>query len=95
MVWGDAPVLVQSTTLPGKIKIKAHVSFEGSRMPVEGELVFESYPAALPLVYDEDEAGQIEQQPDSRMQFDERNSVLKDDEGLEEVYQQQNHFLQK
>lgn len=64
-------------------------------MPVEGELVFESYPAALPLVYDEDEAGQIEQQPDSRMQFDERNSVLKDDEGLEEVYQQQNHFLQK
>ena len=95
MVWGDAPILVQSTTRPGKIRIKAHVSFEGRRMPVEGELTFESYPAALPLVYDKDEAGQIKQQPYSRMQFNGRKSVPKDDEGLKEVYQQQNHFLQK
>lgn len=95
VVWGDAPILVQSTTRPGKIRIKAHVSFEGRRMPVEGELTFESYPAALPLVYDKDEAGQIKQRSYSRMQFNGRKSVPKDGEGLKEVYQQQNHFLQK
>lgn len=95
VVWGDAPVLVQSTTRPGKIKIKAHVSFEGNRMPMEGELTFESYPAALPLVYDMDEAGQIKQQTSSRMPLNGRKSPSKNDEGLEEVYQQQNHFLQK
>ena len=41
--WGTAPVLVQSTLKPGKIRITASVLFEGSQMPISGELEFESY----------------------------------------------------
>ena len=50
--WGTAPVLVQSTLKPGKIRITASVLFEGSQMPISGELEFESKPSVFPLVYD-------------------------------------------
>lgn len=49
--WGTAPVLIQSTLRPGKIKITASVLFEGSQMPVSAVLELESYSAAHPLVY--------------------------------------------
>jgi len=51
-----APILVQSTLKPGKIRITASVLFEGSQMPVSGELVLESKPAAFPLVYNTEDA---------------------------------------
>lgn len=57
--WGTAPVLVQSTLKPGKIRITASVLFEGSQMPVSGELELESKPAAFPLVYDAADAARI------------------------------------
>lgn len=57
--WGTAPVLVQSTLKPGKIKITASVLFEGSQMPLSGELEIETEPAALPLVYNQEEAAGI------------------------------------
>ncbi|MEG1574667.1 MAG: glycoside hydrolase family 2 protein, partial [Bacteroidales bacterium] len=57
--WGVAPILVQSTLKPGKIKISASVLFEGSQMPVSGVLEFESRPAVMPLVYDSVEASLI------------------------------------
>ena len=57
--WGIAPILVQSTLKPGKIRITAHVLFEGSQMPVSGELEFESRPSANALLYDASEAEQI------------------------------------
>lgn len=57
--WGTAPVLVQSTLNPGKIKVTASVLFEGSQMPVSAEIEFESKSAACPLVYDVDEAALI------------------------------------
>ncbi|MBP3519163.1 MAG: glycoside hydrolase family 2 protein [Parabacteroides sp.] len=57
--WGTAPVLVQSTLKLGKIRITASVLFEGSQMPVSGELVLESKPSALPLVYDAADAACI------------------------------------
>lgn len=53
--WGCAPVLVQSTLTPGKIKISASVLFEGSQMPVSAELEFESIPAQQPVIYNVDE----------------------------------------
>ena len=46
--WGTAPVLVQSTLKPGKIRITASVLFEGSQMPISGELEFESKPSVFP-----------------------------------------------
>lgn len=57
--WGTAPILVQSTLKPGKIRITASVLFEGSQMPVSGELVLESKPAAFPLVYNTADASRI------------------------------------
>ena len=57
--WGTAPVLVQSTLKPGKIRITASVLFEGSQMPISGELEFESKPSVFPLVYDAADAAHI------------------------------------
>jgi beta-galactosidase len=49
--FGSAPVLVRSTKKAGKIKIKAHVQFEGTQAPTATELEFESIPSALPFCY--------------------------------------------
>lgn len=57
--WGTAPVLVQSTLRPGKIKITASVLFEGSQMPMSATMEIETKPAAFPLVYDLNEAAKI------------------------------------
>lgn len=57
--WGTAPVLVQSSLKPGKIRITASVLFEGSQMPVSDELELESKPSAFPLVYDAADAARI------------------------------------
>lgn len=57
--WGTAPVLVQSTLKPGKIKITASVLMEGSQMPISAELELESVPAVHPLVYNPSEAALI------------------------------------
>ena len=57
--WGTAPVLVQSTLKPGKIRITASVLFEGAQMPISGELEFESKPSVFPLVYDAADAARI------------------------------------
>lgn len=46
LMWGSAPVLVQSTPRVGKIKVKAEVCYPGSRRPTEGYLEFETVPNA-------------------------------------------------
>ncbi|MEG2574250.1 MAG: glycoside hydrolase family 2 protein, partial [Bacteroides sp.] len=57
--WGTAPVLVQSTLTPGKIKVTASVLFEGKQMPISGELELESKAASYPLIYNQDNAALI------------------------------------
>ena len=57
--WGTAPVLVQSSLRPGKIRITASVLFEGSQMPVSASLELNSVPAEYPLVYSPEEAALI------------------------------------
>lgn len=47
--WGSAPVLIRATTKAGKIKVRAHVQFEGTQAPTPTELEFESVPSDLPL----------------------------------------------
>ena len=49
--WGSAPILIRSTTKAGKIKVKAHVQFEGTQAPAAAETEFESIPAELPFNY--------------------------------------------
>lgn len=55
MKWGSDPVLIQSTTTPGKIKVRASVLFEGSQMPVSGELELTSSAPMYPLIFDKKE----------------------------------------
>lgn len=51
--FGSAPLLVRSTRKAGKIKVKAHVQFEGTQAPMAAELEFESIPAEFPFCYKE------------------------------------------
>ena len=57
--WGTAPVLVQSTLKPGKIRVTASVLFEGSQMPITGSIVLESVSPDHPLVFIPSEANEI------------------------------------
>ncbi len=54
--FGSAPVLVRSTFKAGRIKVKAHVQFEGTHAPVATEIEFESVPALLPFCFIEQHA---------------------------------------
>lgn len=62
VVWGTAPVLVQSTTNPGKIRITASVLFEGAQMPVSGELEFSSAEENMPLLFNQKELNELKQE---------------------------------
>ncbi|ALJ06128.1 beta-galactosidase [Pseudalgibacter alginicilyticus] len=53
--WGTAPILVQSTTKPGDITIKASMFFEGALVPTFGEITIKSIPTEDVLVYDSKE----------------------------------------
>ena len=57
--WGTAPILVQSTLTPGKIRIKASVLFNGINKPLSGEVELESTVADIPLIYEAKEAALI------------------------------------
>ena len=50
--WGTAPVLVKSTTTPGKIKIRASVLIEGKQMPASEAIEIEIHPVIYPLIFD-------------------------------------------
>jgi hypothetical protein len=57
--WGNAPVLVQSTLKPGKIRISASVLLEGFHMPTSAVLEFESKPSRSALLFSPQEADLI------------------------------------
>ena len=56
--WGTAPILVKSTTRPGKIRIKASVLLDGKQMPAAGSLEIESHSTTSSLVFNEQEEAQ-------------------------------------
>lgn len=98
--WGTAPILVQSTLKPGKVKITASVLFEGSQMPVSGMLELETVPATLPLTYSAKEAALIpinnEGGAKSAAQIEaERTRQAQNAEKLKEVERQQEEFGEK
>ncbi|TKG94920.1 glycoside hydrolase family 2 protein [Puteibacter caeruleilacunae] len=51
--WGTAPILVRSTLIAGKIKIKASVLDEGFHTPASGMLEVESIPSTDQFIYSE------------------------------------------
>lgn len=97
VVWGDAPILLQSTTKAGAIKIKARVYFEGANTPTEGEIVINSVENKTGSVYDSKELFfQDKIQPISNKLKQNGAQKSDDDERkLQEIHQQQELFLQK
>ena len=103
--WGTAPVLIQSTLKPGKIKITASVLFEGSQMPSSAVLELESKPGTLPQIYTQEESafipaftgqGTSSLTLKSETQLEkERLQKAKNAEKLKEVEQQQEEFGEK
>ena len=103
--WGTAPVLIQSTTKPGKIRVIASVRWKGSQMPTSAVLELESKPADHPMIYAESEAECIgrtmshaESISESATTVDleaERNRKAENDRKLKEVEKQQADFGEK
>lgn len=57
--WGTAPIIVRSTTTPGKMKIRASLLFEGKQMPAAETIEIETYPASRTLVFDAKEVSEV------------------------------------
>lgn len=96
VIWGAAPVLIQATAIHGPIKVKAYVTFQGSRTPVEGELVFESHAAKIPFLHPIDKVDQMGNVKSSPI-YHKRTTQQKreTEEDLKKVYQQQDFFMQE
>ena len=98
--WGTAPVLIQSTTKPGKIRIIASVWWKGSQMPTSAVLDLESKPAEHPMIYMESEAALIPNHTNN-LRNNGKNTIdleaelrtkKENDKKLKEVEQQQTDF---
>lgn len=90
--WGSAPVLIRATTKAGKIKVKAHVQFEGTQAPTPAEIEFESVPSLLPFNFISAKTGVISRSSSAgkseKIQFtDEQKRKI-----LDEVEKQQTEF---
>jgi len=90
--WGSAPVLIRSTTKAGKIKVKAHVQFEGTHAPTSAEIEFNSISSDLLFNYIEQQIGtktglKIERIQNKNNLTEEQKKKL-----LEEVEKQQTEF---
>ena len=100
--WGSAPVLIQSTTKPGKIKVRASVLFEGYQMPVSGELEFTSSAPMYPLIFDameecltkQMESSSVDKKNDAELEL-ERLRREQNELKLKEVERQQTDFGEK
>ena len=96
--WGTAPILVKSTTQAGRIKVKAHVRFEGQQMPLSGELTFESLPTQRQLIYNADELkaeqqNSLQNRPGAQQHRELQNQLKKENaKKLKEVEKQQSDF---
>lgn len=53
MEWGEAAIMVRSTTKAGKIKIKASMLREGINMPQPGELIIETKASTDAMIFSE------------------------------------------
>lgn len=98
--WGAAPVLIQSTTVPGRIKVKARVLYEGSQMPLSGELELTTTPSMHPLLFHPTEEALMKEQslqweaekmPSVTLE-QERSRKEANEQKLKEVERQQTDF---
>ena len=100
--WGTAPILVQSTTTAGAIKVTASVAFGGVQRPVSGELIINSTNNAVPSIFSQKEVDVMNKQVIKQEEHQYNKSELeKENERLrqelnqmkvKEVEQQQTKF---
>jgi len=93
--FGSAPLLVRSTKTPGKIKISAHVLFEGTHAPAPAEIEINSVAPLFELSYLEEGdsfygrvSTGVERTPEQLSEEEKRRA-------LDEVEQQQTDFGEK
>ena len=92
--WGTAPVLIQSTTTAGTIKVKASVILPGKHMPVSTTIEIPTLPAEHPLVADSKELKELNAQ-ENHFKFKENKHIshyLHKKINLKEVEEQQSAF---
>lgn len=89
--WGTAPVLIQSTTTVGKIKVRAAVVWQGKATPVDGFVELESVKPEYPLIGCEKEMKTIPQKS-AGMSLQGNTNVKSSREKLKEVEKQQADF---
>jgi len=75
IAWGNAPILVRSTTKAGKIRIKARLVNEGINTPNADELTVKSRPYSTNMIYSE--TGQNYNQEREILEKDKSESQLK------------------
>jgi len=93
--FGSAPVLIRATNKAGKIKVKAHVQFEGVHAPTFAELEFESIPSKKPFCYLDQVRSKVSQ---NQIHVNEDKQNLSEEEKhkiLNEVELQQTEFGEK
>jgi beta-galactosidase len=90
--FGSAPVLIRSTRTAGKIRVKAHVEFEGTHAPTAAEVEFESIPALLPFCYTEDASSVATSAKSGKTSGGQRFTDEEKRKLLDEVEKQQTEF---
>ncbi|MDL2230673.1 glycoside hydrolase family 2, partial [Alistipes sp. OttesenSCG-928-L06] len=93
--FGSAPVLVRSTTKPGKIKVTARVMFEGYNAPQSVSVEFDSVAPEYPLAYTYEPRAVGATDEVSGKSLDEKVSEEERQRQLKQVEQQQVEFGEK
>ena len=75
IAWGNAPILVRSTTKAGEIKIKAQLLNEGINTPAADELIIKSVPYSAEMIYSEE--GKIYYEGNNVLNHEKSESELK------------------
>ena len=95
LVQGTAPVLIQSTTKPGRIKVHAAVLFKGEWTPEDGEIVFNSVKNEMPFIANPRELAAMDSCLESRQDSatePQKAGQQRDERQLQEVEKQQTDF---
>lgn len=94
VLWGEAPVLLQTTTTAGVVKIKASIQFAGDHTPVSATAEFTTLAPAQKLLYSKAEAAKIGMNRASASLTDELTAEQKAviEAKLREVERQQSEF---
>lgn len=101
VVWGTAPILVQSTTKPGKIRIVASMQKPGQSRPLEGILEFESVVNTQHELFSQGELSRVRQSSSVKCVSPDRSDLERENKRLrkelnqlkvKEVEKQQTQF---